>query len=539
MITHMIKKKNTVFVCVTIVTLLVIIFSEAQLALSSNPTDLLGIWKITGTATKYKSSSTWEEYPPEDYQNYYYEFKDDTVCIGGLITDDKIVQPCPEIDALPYQVSGSVITTEEREGPATKQEWQIKNGKLELLSSDNQGSYKIIMVKVSAQAPTSQVKPTIAKNLSEIKCDGNYYQFWIGSAEILAMVNLWEDPDFIKKLEEEELLHDKVELANNTKGYTNVPFKYSYYVKRDIDGEGVIGKSKTETREVGQGASYWLVILTSVGQNRLIESGIQPENYLWDGSRESGGKTANFSFSCQLTPVEEFKRGENPCVKQEEGLKCDNLSQALKNLDKVFDLTLEYSHQGNIPQLKKFPKKIERMKHLQFLSINQQDFKKIPESVFKNLSNLQRLHISQTPLTKLPVSIGKLQNLYYLQVRQGSLKKIPAQIGNMKKLSDLDLSYNQIRKVPKEMARLQNIFNINLSYNQITNLPDEWSKLKLSDAYALGEKGGFEDMPPEAKLIQLDLTGNPINEEKQTPLRKRFPNLNIKFSEEDPFYGSG
>lgn len=514
-------------------------FLQTKAAAPQNPQDLLGIWRISGNEARRKSSGKLEDLGVQDYENYYYEFKGDTLCAGGLIVDDKIVKPCnPETDASAYRNTGDKLIIEQRQGPSYEQHWKINKGKLELTSSDEKGSYKTILEKFTvAAAPAQEVAPVAAaENLSNVKCDGNFYQFRVGPAQILEIVNLSGDPDRIKKLEEEGLLYDKVELANNEKGYTDAPFQYSYFHKRDIDE--VVGKSKTEKTTVGEGDKIWLANLSTINEGRLRELGVRGGDHLWNGQQESGGRGADFSFSCEFTAVKEFKRGENPCTEGAKGLACDNLEEALKNPGAVSDLTLNYEYDGNVPQLTKFPK-IVAMKRLKSLHITEQGFKKIPKNAFKNLTALEIMSISQTPITTLPSSIEGLRGLRYLDLRMNALRKIPKQIGQLQELTDLDLSYNQLREVPKELGQLPHLFTINLSYNQITDLPNEFSQLKGADETITEGKGGGEDLGPEAFLVQVDLTGNPISQEKQAALKKQFQNIHFKFSEEDFFFAPG
>lgn len=536
-------KKHTsisLFILCFVIILSAGFFLETRAAAPDNPQNILGIWKKSGSEVRWKNTGKLEDLGLQDYENYYYEFNEDTVCIGGLIVDDKITQPCnPETDANAYRIIGNKLITEQKTARPYEEQWKINKGKLELISSDDKGSYKTILEKFEgASAPAQEITPVATQeNLSNVKCDGNFYQFRIGPAQILEIVNLFGDPDRVKKLEEEGLLYDKVELANNEKGYTDAPFKYSYYQKRDIDE--VIGKSKTEKESVGEGDSVWLANLSTRNEERLRELGVRGGDHLWDGPQESGGRGADFSFSCEFTAVKEFKRGENPCTKGDGGLSCDNLEEAIKNPGEVSHLTLDYEYDGNVPQFKKFPQKIGAMKRLKYLSISKQGFKKIPKAGFKNLVALDRLFITQTPITTLPSSIGNLRSLSYLSLSLNALKKIPKEIGNLPELTDLDLSYNQLREVPKELGQLPNLFVLNLAYNQITDLPNEFSALQGADETIVGVKGGSEDMPPEAFLVQVDLTGNPISQEQQTSLKKRFPNLHFKFNEDDASFIPG
>lgn len=534
-------KKHTrifLFILCSVAILSVGFFLQTKAASSQNPQDILGIWRISGNEVRWKSSGKLEDLGVQDYENYYYEFNGDTVCIGGLIIDDKITQPCsPETDARTYRIAGDQLIIEEQSGATSKEQWQIKKGKLELISSDDKGSYKTILEKFAgAPAPAQEVMPiAVAENLSNVKCDGNFYQFRVGPSQILDIVSLFGDSDRIKKLEEEGLLYDSIELANNENGYTGAPFKYSYYHKRDIDE--VVGKSKTQKDTISQGNSFWLANLSTRNKERLKELGL-PWEHLWDGPQESGGRGADFSFSCEFTAVKEFKRGENLCTEGDGGLSCDNLEEALKNPGEVSHLTLAYEYDSNVPQLQKFPK-IAAMKRLKYLSITGQGFKKIPKNAFKNLTALEMMFITQTPITTLPPSLGNLRSLYYLDVRQNALRKIPKEIGQLPELSNLDLSYNQLREVPKELGRLPKLFVLNLAYNQITDLPNEFSELKGADETITEGKGGGDDLPSEAFLVQVDLTGNPISQEQQGSLKKRFPNLHLKFREEDPFFAPG
>ncbi len=126
------------------------------------------------------------------------------------------------------------------------------------------------------------------------------------------------------------------------------------------------------------------------------------------------------------------------------------ISEALKNPDKVIKLVLRKQH------LKSFPRDILKFKNLQYLDISKNSITELPDSIYL-LSDLQYFLCSKTGLKVLPKEIGKLQNLVYVNLNQNDLSLLPPQIGNLQKLEILDMWSNNFEEYPETLANLKSL----------------------------------------------------------------------------------
>ncbi|PON86292.1 NB-ARC domain, LRR domain containing protein [Trema orientale] len=119
------------------------------------------------------------------------------------------------------------------------------------------------------------------------------------------------------------------------------------------------------------------------------------------------------------------------------------------------------------------PKTIGRLKHLRYLNVSGTKIEEIPGSVCM-LYNLQTLLLSHCKrLTQLPVDISKLINLRHLNIRGTYLKEMPPQMYKMtslQTLSDFVLSENNGFRI-KELGELRQLHG-SLCISGLENVKD-------------------------------------------------------------------
>ena len=78
---------------------------------------------------------------------------------------------------------------------------------------------------------------------------------------------------------------------------------------------------------------------------------------------------------------------------------------------------------------------------------------------------------------KLNYTLNELSNLQRLYLSNNKLKTIPKELGQLSNLQQLNLYYNQLTTIPKELGQLSNLQILSLSYNKLTTIPKELEQL--------------------------------------------------------------
>lgn len=119
---------------------------------------------------------------------------------------------------------------------------------------------------------------------------------------------------------------------------------------------------------------------------------------------------------------------------------------------------------------------IQSLDHLTALEISgSNSLMIIPDEVFKKISQLQSLNLSDLPIRSLPDSISNLKELRVFIVRDCfSLEGLP----NLQSLTNLEVidlhgarSLEELNKKNKSFSQLQNLKMIDLSYSKVQRLP--------------------------------------------------------------------
>jgi hypothetical protein len=151
------------------------------------------------------------------------------------------------------------------------------------------------------------------------------------------------------------------------------------------------------------------------------------------------------------------------------------------------------------------PDSIESLLKLTRLSLANNKLERLPNCIGK-LGKLKFLIIYNNPLTALPATFSNLLNLYSLRLGDdsggNSFKEIPEVVGDLIKLESLDVQYCQISVVPDWINKLKNLVELDLSNNLITDLPVSLLKLE--------------------HLPFVSLNKNPLNSELNESYRQGF-----------------
>jgi Leucine-rich repeat (LRR) protein len=121
------------------------------------------------------------------------------------------------------------------------------------------------------------------------------------------------------------------------------------------------------------------------------------------------------------------------------------------------------------------------------------------------------LILSNNSIQTLPSQMGRMTNVVIFRIDHNLLSgSLIGEIRQMSKLRILDVSYNNMTGMPAEIGQLSNLETLNYSYNNIDGLPNELANLKNN-------------------LIEFNLTGNPLSQDKINVLKASLPNTNIIF----------
>jgi Leucine-rich repeat (LRR) protein len=101
---------------------------------------------------------------------------------------------------------------------------------------------------------------------------------------------------------------------------------------------------------------------------------------------------------------------------------------------------------------------------------------KLPRS-FKNLTNLERLDLSQTGLTSYPDGIDENKKLTSLVLKSNEII-LDEHIKPNPYIESLDLTRNKIHHLPSQMSGFTNLKKLLLNFNRIESVDAGISQLK-------------------------------------------------------------
>lgn len=146
----------------------------------------------------------------------------------------------------------------------------------------------------------------------------------------------------------------------------------------------------------------------------------------------------------------------------------------------------------------------------QVLDLSGRGLKTVDASVYSQTGTTD-LTLSNNSIKTLPSQMGKMTNVVIFRIDHNLLEgSLIGEIRQMAKLKQLDISYNKMTGVPAEIGQLSDLETLDYSYNNISGLPNELANLKNN-------------------LRSINLTGNPLSQDKLSKLKAELPNTNIIF----------
>lgn len=165
------------------------------------------------------------------------------------------------------------------------------------------------------------------------------------------------------------------------------------------------------------------------------------------------------------------------------------------------------------------PESINLLSKLEVLTLTNAYVTNIPSSI-GDITTLKSFTLEgvgfNSPLTKLPATMGNLNNLKLLNISNNSLKTLPSSFSALQNLENLNISFNRFVNFPNVITTLINLktFNCNLNSNMKGVLPDSFknlvnlSILKMQTGMYISNSDIFSDM---TKLYELSLDGVETN----------------------------
>ncbi|KAK7005590.1 B3/4 domain, partial [Halocaridina rubra] len=139
------------------------------------------------------------------------------------------------------------------------------------------------------------------------------------------------------------------------------------------------------------------------------------------------------------------------------------------------------------------------------------------------LTQLNFLRISKSPLTSLEDSISVLDNLTSLILQANNLGKLPETIGKLQKLKILDVSFNCLEGLPDSISQLSSLATLNACSNKICVLPNIEGCVNLS-ILDLGHNN-LEKFPNICHENLLHLSDVKLNDNQITDVSPNLPRL--------------
>ena len=172
----------------------------------------------------------------------------------------------------------------------------------------------------------------------------------------------------------------------------------------------------------------------------------------------------------------QFPEQESNLLKVEAILFADNLDDDFEYKISVFSKNLIKGElQVSLLYLTNFPKEIEILQALKYISVSNGGFSILPKEI-GNLPKLETLRFSDMGLRKLPKEIGNLSELILLEITNNRTFHIPKEIGNLRNLKFISFYGNDLNELPKEISKLNKLEILNLGANPLTAIPKEISQ---------------------------------------------------------------
>ncbi len=162
--------------------------------------------------------------------------------------------------------------------------------------------------------------------------------------------------------------------------------------------------------------------------------------------------------------------------------------------------------------------KLHSPENILILDISNNNLESLPNGI-GTMTNLVSLNISGNPelIKELDKSSPKIANLEILDMSNNNLTTIPGFINKFALLKEINLSGNMIcvKELDKSSPKIAAVEKLDFSNNELTALVD-W----------LLEQKAFESFP---KLIELNLTGNPLEEGEIEQIKELLSDTKVIF----------
>ncbi len=123
-----------------------------------------------------------------------------------------------------------------------------------------------------------------------------------------------------------------------------------------------------------------------------------------------------------------------------------------------------------------------------------------------NLTQLERLPLSNNQLEVLPQTLGRLRLLKELRLSHNKLREIPNIVTFLPLLERLYLDHNELIEIPTSVGKLKSLRELVVSYNALSDIPTSITRI--------------------TSLEKLDVTNNPnLKRLPQELLRANIKNL--------------
>lgn len=153
-----------------------------------------------------------------------------------------------------------------------------------------------------------------------------------------------------------------------------------------------------------------------------------------------------------------------------------NINIVEKRLSEAKDHSLNFLDLSRL-NITRLPPQIWELSDLERVNLSNNKLDTLPSEIGK-LKNLTELRIECNRLVNLPNEVGSLKNLRSLILYKNRLQKLPKSIGSLSKLEELKLHNNQISELPNEIGYLSNLRSLYVNHNELNGLPPSLGKLK-------------------------------------------------------------
>lgn len=132
-----------------------------------------------------------------------------------------------------------------------------------------------------------------------------------------------------------------------------------------------------------------------------------------------------------------------------------------------------------------------------------------------DLSQLNLLRVTNSPLSSLSENLARLSNLTNLVLQNNKLASLPEAVSSLEKLKFIDVSNNHLTSLPSSMGRLTALTTLNVTGNQLPGLPSLQGCVSLSVLdVSQNQLTDFPDIghPNLSHLAEVKLANNQVSE---------------------------